>query len=149
LKECLTNKKIKTMKKYLLLFALVLSSMFASAQIDRIVGEWYTVDDETGAIKALVNIYQGENGLYYGQIVKAFKNGVENPNSPNKGLVIVKDMQEEEGILKNGTVYEPESKKTYYAKISYNKEDNTITLRGSLDKRGWVGRSQTWIKEKK
>ena len=58
-------------------------------------------------------------------------------------------MQEEEGILKNGTVYEPESKKTYYAKISYNKEDNTITLRGSLDKRGWVGRSQTWIKEKK
>jgi uncharacterized protein (DUF2147 family) len=137
------------MKKYLLLFALVLSSMFASAQIDRIVGEWYTVDDETGAIKALVNIYQGENGLYYGQIVKAFKNGVENPNSPNKGLVIVKDMQEEEGILKNGTVYEPESKKTYYAKISYNKEDNTITLRGSLDKRGWVGRSQTWIKEKK
>ena len=137
------------MKKYLLLFTLVLSSMFASAQIDRIVGEWYTVDDETGAIKALVNIYQGENGLYYGQIVKAFKNGVENPNSPNKGLVIVKDMQEEEGILKNGTVYEPESKKTYYAKISYNKEDNTITLRGSLDKRGWVGRSQTWIKEKK
>ncbi len=137
------------MKKYLLLFALVLSSMFASAQIDKIVGEWYTVDDETGAIKALVNIYQGEDGLYYGQIIKAFKNGVENPNSPNKGLVIVKDMQEEEGILKNGTVYEPESKKTYYAKISYNKEDNTITLRGSLDKRGWVGRSQTWIKEKK
>ena len=137
------------MKKYLLLFALVLSSMFASAQIDKIVGEWYTVDDETGAVKALVNIYQGEDGLYYGQIIKAFKNGQENPNSPNKGLVIVKDMQAEDGMLKNGTVYEPESKKTYYAKIYYNKEDNTITLRGSLDKRGWVGRSQTWIKEKK
>ncbi len=137
------------MKKYFLLLALVFSSMFASAQIDKIVGEWYTVDDETGAIKALVNIYQGEDGLYYGQIIKAFKNGQENPDSPNKGLVIVKDMQEEEGMLKNGTVYEPESKKTYYAKIYYNKEDNTITLRGSLDKRGWVGRSQTWIKEKK
>lgn len=137
------------MKKYLLLFALVLSSMFASAQIDKIVGEWYTVDDETGAVKALVNIYQGDNGLYYGQIIKVFKNGVENPNSDRKGLVIVKDMQAEDGILKGGTIYEPESGKTYYAKISYNKEDNTITLRGSLDKRGWVGRSQTWIKEKK
>jgi uncharacterized protein (DUF2147 family) len=78
-----------------------------------------------------------------------FKNGVENPNSDRKGLVIVKDMQAEDGILKGGTIYEPESGKTYYAKISYNKEDNTITLRGSLDKRGWVGRSQTWIKEKK
>lgn len=137
------------MKKYLLLFALVFSSMFASAQIDKIVGEWYTVDDETGAVKALVNIYQGDNGLYYGQIIKVFKNGVENPNSDRKGLVIVKDMQAEDGILKGGTIYEPESGKTYYAKISYNKEDNTITLRGSLDKRGWVGRSQTWIKEKK
>ncbi|MBO5809218.1 MAG: DUF2147 domain-containing protein [Bacteroidales bacterium] len=137
------------MKKYFLLLVLVFSSMFASAQIDKILGEWYTVDDETGAVKALVNIYQGDNGLYYGQIIKVFKNGVENPDSDRKGMVIVKDMRAEDGMLMGGTIYEPESGKTYYAKISYNKEDNTITLRGSLDKRGWVGRSQTWIKEKK
>ena len=137
------------MKKYFLLLVLAFSSMIASAQIDKIVGEWYTVDDETGAIKALVNIYQGDNGLYYGKIIKAFKDGVENPNSPNKGLVIVKDMKAVDGMLKDGTVYEPESKKTYYAKISYNATDNTITLRGSLDKKGWLGRSQTWIKERK
>jgi uncharacterized protein (DUF2147 family) len=137
------------MKKCLLLLALVFSSMFASAQIDKIVGEWYTVDDETGAVKALVDIYKGDNGLYYGKIIKVFKNGQENPNSDRKGLVIVKDMQAEDGILKGGTIYEPESGKTYYAKISYNEADNTITLRGSLDRRGWVGRSQTWIKERK
>ena len=137
------------MKKCLLTLVLVLSSMFASAQIDKIVGEWYTVDDETGAVKALVDIYKGDNGLYYGKIIKVFKNGQENPNSDRKGLVIVKDMQAEDGILKGGTIYEPESGKTYYAKISYNESDNTITLRGSIDKRGWVGRSQTWIKEKK
>ncbi len=137
------------MKKCFLLLALVFSSLFATAQIDKIVGEWYTVDDETGAIKALVNIYQGDDGIYYGQIIKAFKDGVENPNSPNKGLVIVKDMKAEDGMLKGGKVYEPESKKIYYAKISYNAEDNTITLRGSLDKKGWLGRSQTWIKERK
>ena len=137
------------MKKHFLLLALVFCSMFASAQIDKIIGEWYTVDDNTGEVKALVNIYQGDNGLYYGQIIKVFKNGQENPDSEKKGMVIVKDMQEEDGMLKGGTIYEPESGKTYYAKISYNADDNTITLRGSLDKRGWVGRSQTWIKEKK
>ena len=137
------------MKKCLLLLSLVFSSLFASAQIDKIVGEWYTVDDETGAVKALVDIYKGDNGLYYGKIIKVFKNGQENPNSDRKGLVIVKDMQAEDGILKGGTIYEPESGKTYYAKISYNEADNTITLRGSLDRRGWVGRSQTWIKERK
>ena len=137
------------MKKCFLLLALVFSSLFASAQIDKIVGEWYTVDDETGTVKALVNIYKGDNGLYYGQIIKVFKDGQENPNSDRKGMVIVKDMKAEDGMLKGGTIYEPESGKTYYAKISYNAEDNTITLRGSLDKRGWVGRSQTWIKERK
>ena len=137
------------MKKCLLLLALVFSSLFASAQIDKIVGEWYTVDDETGAVKALVDIYKGDNDLYYGKIIKVFKNGQENPNSDRKGLVIVKDMQAEDGMLKGGTIYEPESGKTYYAKISYNEADNTITLRGSLDRRGWVGRSQTWIKERK
>ena len=137
------------MKKCLLLLALVFSSLFASAQIDKIVGEWYTVDDETGAVKALVDTYKGDNGLYYGKIIKVFKNGQENPNSDRKGLVIVKDMKAEDGMLKGGTIYEPESGKTYYAKISYNEADNTITLRGSLDKRGWVGRSQTWIKERK
>ena len=137
------------MKKFLLLLALVFSSMFASAQIDKIVGEWYTVDDETGAVKALVDIYKGDNGIYYGKIIKVFKNGQENPNSDRKGLVIVKDMQAEDGILKGGTIYEPETGKTYYDKISYNEADNTITLRGSLDRRGWVGRSQTWIKERK
>lgn len=137
------------MKKCLLLLALVFSSLFASAQIDKIVGEWYTVDDETGAVKALVDIYKGDNGLYYGKIIKVFKDGQENPNSDRKGLVIVKDMKAEDGMLKGGTIYEPESGKTYYAKISYNEADNTITLRGSLDRRGWVGRSQTWIKERK
>ena len=137
------------MKKCLLLLALVFSSLFASAQIDKIVGEWYTVDDETGAVKALVDIYKGDNGLYYGKIIKVFKDGQENPNSDRKGLVIVKVMKAEDGMLKGGTIYEPESGKTYYAKISYNEADNTITLRGSLDRRGWVGRSQTWIKERK
>ena len=137
------------MKKCLLLLAFVFCSLFASAQIDKIVGEWYTVDDETGAVKALVDIYKGDNGLYYGKIIKVFKNGQENPNSDRKGLVIVKDMKVEDGMLKGGTIYEPESGKTYYAKISYNEADNTITLRGSLDRRGWVGRSQTWIKERK
>jgi uncharacterized protein (DUF2147 family) len=55
-------------------------------------------------------------------------------------------MKEEDGMLKHGIIYEPEGKKNYYGKIFYNKEDNTITLRGSIDKRGWIGRSQTWVK---
>ena len=134
------------MKKYFLLLVLAFSSMFASAQIDKIVGEWYTVDDETGAVKALVDIYQGDNGLYYGKIIKVFWKGQELKDTGIENMVVIKDMEAADGMLKNGIIYEPEGKKNYYGKVYYNKEDNTITLRGSLDKRGWIGRSQTWVR---
>lgn len=35
--------------------------------------------------------------------------------------------------------------KIYHGKISCNKENNTITLRGSIDKLGLIRKSQTWI----
>ena len=118
------------MKKYLILISFLFASLFVSAQVEMILGEWRTVDDVTGVTKGIVEFYRGDDGLYYGKIIKVFWKGEELKNSGLENLV----------------VFEPESKKTYYGKIYYNKEDNTITLRGSLDKRGWIGRSQTWIR---
>ena len=63
-----------------------------------------------------------------------------------ENMIVIKDMEEHDGMLRNGIIYEPEGKKNYYGRITYNAADNTITLRGSLDKRGWIGRSQTWIR---
>ena len=60
------------MKKPILLIILLLSSMFASAQVEMILGEWRTVDDVTGETKGIVEFYQGDNGLYYGKIIIAF-----------------------------------------------------------------------------
>ena len=131
------------MKKCLLLLALVFSSLFASAQIDKIVGEWYTVDDETGAVKALVDIYKGDNGLYYGKIIKLF---AADANKKNLGLVVVKDMKEKKGELTGGKIYDPKSGNTYHATIKYNSKKNCLVLRGSIDKYGLIGRSQTWVK---
>jgi len=39
---------------------------------------------------------------------------------------------------------DPESGKFYYGKIYLEK--GRLVLRGSLDKRGWFGRNQTWIR---
>ena len=134
------------MKKCLLLISMFFISILASAQVECILGEWRTVDDVTGETKGIVEFYQGDNGLYYGKILRVFWKGVELKNTGAEGLVVIKEMEEHDGMLRNGFIFEPESKKTYYGKIYYNKEDNTITLRGSLDKRGWIGRSQTWVK---
>ena len=63
------------MKKHLILLALFFSSMMASAQVEKILGEWRTVDDVTGETKGIVEFYQDDNGLYYGKILKVFRKG--------------------------------------------------------------------------
>ena len=139
------------MKTVFLSLALMLAAV-VSAQVP-FLGEWITIDDESGEKKSVVNIYKADNGMYYGQIVTLF----ENPdalcteckdadyNQPIVGLTIVRDMQLVEGELRGGKVLDPAKGKLYYAKIYL--EDGKLILRWSLDKRGLLGRSQTWIRK--
>jgi uncharacterized protein (DUF2147 family) len=139
------------MKTVFLSLALMLAAV-VNAQVP-FLGEWITIDDESGEKKSVVNIYKADNGMYYGQIVTLF----ENPdalcteckdadhNQPIVGLTIVRDMQLMEGELRGGKVLDPAKGKLYYAKIYL--EDGKLILRGSLDKRGLLGRSQTWIRK--
>lgn len=119
----------------------LLTSVVMSAQVDKLVGQWKTVDDKTNEQKSLVEVYQDENGLYYGKIVEIF-----GPDKSAVGTLVIRDMKEEDGELKGGKVYDPENGKTYYGSVKYDAENNTLILRGSLDKRGLLGRSQTWVK---
>ena len=139
------------MKTVFLSLALMVATV-VSAQVP-FLGEWVTIDDASGEKKSVVNIYQADNGMYYGQIVTLF----EDPdalcteckdadyNQPIVGLTIVRDMQLVEGELRGGKVLDPENGKLYYAKIYLDK--GNLILRGSLDKRGLLGRSQTWIRK--
>lgn len=139
------------MKTVFLSLALIMAAV-VSAQVP-FLGEWITIDDESGEKKSVVNIYKADNGMYYGQIITLF----ENPdalcteckdadyNQPVVGLTIVRDMQLVEGELRGGKVLDPAKGKLYYAKIYL--EDGKLILRGSLDKRGLLGRSQTWIRK--
>lgn len=138
------------MKK--LLFTLFLAcAAFCSAQ-NSIVGDWVTVDDQSGEKLSIVSIYKGTDGLYYGkvqQILKGPKDPVcvkcegEDHNKPVQGLVIIRGMKMEDGELRGGKVLDPNNGKFYYGKI-YLKDGNLV-LRGSLDKRGLFGRNQTWL----
>ena len=140
------------MRKFFLSSALLLATAL-SAQVNLILGDWKTVDDKTGDNFALVEIYKASNGLYYGKIVKMLvgpSDGVcdqcegEDHNKPLEGLVIVRDMKAIDGELREGRVLDPESGKFYYGKIYIN--EGRLILRGSLDKRGWFGRNQTWLR---
>ena len=137
----------------LALLALVMS-VSASAQLSAILGDWKTVDDKTGEKRSVVTIYKGSDGLYYGKIskmlmyqeldLKCEECKGEDHNAPIEGLVIIRGMKAEDGQLVGGKVLDPESGKFYYGKIYL--KDGKLVLRGSLDKRGFLGRNQTWVK---
>lgn len=126
----------------MMLVAVLMSTTAVLAQVDKIVGEWKTVDDETGKTLSVVKIYK-QNNLYYGKIIKLF---AADANKKNLGLVVVKDMKEKKGELTGGKIYDPKSGNTYHASIKYNSKKNCLVLRGSIDKYGLIGRSQTWVK---
>ena len=141
------------MRKISILF-FILATVSLSAQISSIVGDWKTVDDKTGEQRSVVTIYKGSDGLYYGKVsrllmyqeldLKCEACKGEDHNAPIEGLVIIRGMKAEDGQLVGGKVLDPESGKFYYGKI-YMK-DGKLVLRGSLDKRGFLGRNQTWVK---
>jgi uncharacterized protein (DUF2147 family) len=136
------------------IFVLLWVAMSASAQVSKILGDWKTVDDKTGERRSIVTIYKGSDGLYYGKIskmlmytdmeLKCDQCKGEDYNKPIEGLVIIRGMKAENGELVGGKVLDPESGKFYYGKIYL--KDGKLVLRGSLDKRGFLGRNQTWIK---
>lgn len=145
------------MKKTLLMAAMALFAICASAQINQILGDWKTVDDKTGQNYSIIRIYKGSNGKYYGKIAKMLvdlpagyevctKCTGDDYNAPLEGLVIIRDMEEKDGELVGGRVLDPENGKFYYGKIYIKNGD--LVLRGSLDKKGLLGRSQTWKRAK-
>ena len=145
-------------KLFLMLVLALASAMPMTAQVQQIVGEWITVDDKTGEQLSVVKIFKATDGLYYGKIVKLLVGNQDekcvactgaDKDKPVVGLVIIRGFQEKDGKLvggDKGRVLDPDNGKFYYGKIWL--EDGKLILRGSLDKKGILGRSQTWIRKK-
>ncbi|MEI6753511.1 MAG: DUF2147 domain-containing protein [Paludibacter sp.] len=143
--------------KTLITFAFLIAfTMSGFAQVDKIVGKWKTIDDKDGSEKSIVLIFKATNGKYYGKIDKLFKEPEKlctecegaNKNQPILGMMIINNMIENEGKLTGGTILDPKNGKVYKCNISIENENDKLSVRGSLDKNGWIGRSQTWIRIK-
>jgi uncharacterized protein (DUF2147 family) len=118
------------------------------------VGIWKTIDDETGAAKSHVEIFE-KNGKLYGKIVKLLEREpdvvcIECPGAKKNqkviGLEIICDMKAYDDYWSYGKILDPESGKEYKCNISLDGNDK-------LDVRGYVGfaalgRTQRWIRVK-
>ncbi|MDR1757605.1 MAG: DUF2147 domain-containing protein [Bacteroidales bacterium] len=143
------------MKKYFLwVFVMTIGLHGVHAQVERVVGYWKTVDDNSGEIKSMVRVYKMSDGTYQGKIEKLYlhpgakcdKCEGADKGKPVTGMVIIRDMKADGDKLSGGYVLDPESGKKYYGSISIDEKTGKLKLRGSIDKFGVLGRTQYWIR---
>lgn len=140
-------------KKLFLVLITMAFSALSFAQIGKITGNWYTIDED-GNKKSLVKIYKAPSGEYEGVILKIFtgpqdkkceKCTGENKNKPIVGLKFVTDMKVDGNKLTGGHILDPANGKIYSCSMSFEANKNKLKVRGSLDKTGLLGRTQYWV----
>ncbi|MEH0007905.1 MAG: DUF2147 domain-containing protein [Flavobacteriales bacterium] len=140
---------MKRLRLAVLLFAMGLPTMAQS-----ILGNWKTIDDETGLAESIVHIYEQE-GVVFGRVVTLLQpedkgkrctrcKGAEN-DQPIAGMCILKGMKKGAGSrYKGGTIFDPKKGKVYRCVIWLDEKNPDI-----LHVRGYIMflyRTQVWYR---
>jgi uncharacterized protein (DUF2147 family) len=142
------------MKKLFLLGCLLTGLCYSQTTVDpdAILGTW-----SSNLEKGHVEITR-EGDVYTGTIVwlkiPTYPDGSAkiDKNNPDKtkqtkplmGLCVLKDLVFVKDHWESGSIYDPESGKTYSCRITF--KDNTLNLRGYIGI-SQIGRTQTWNKQ--
>ena len=141
------------MKKLFIGMILALAPL-ATAFAQDVLGKWKL---STGT--AIVEVYQ-EGDIYNGKIV-----WLKNPTRPDgspavdqnnpdeklrsrqlMGLNMLSNLKKKGSEYVGGVIYDPANGKTYYCSMEV--EGEILKVRGSLDKRGFLGRTMDWFRVK-
>lgn len=135
---------------------LLLSGCLAASAVSAAespLGQWKTVDEKSGKVKSVVEIYD-QGGKLFGKIASLTEPNDENgkpktctkctgadKDQPIVGLLIIKDLRLDGDRYKGGTILDPEDGKIYKAELWG--EDGKLKVRGYL---GPFYKTQTWLK---
>jgi uncharacterized protein (DUF2147 family) len=134
-----------------LTLVLLLFSFSAFAQRTSPVGKWKTVDDATGKVKSVVEIFE-EGGKLHGRVLELFDPPEPNPKcdkcaeddprhgKPVVGLQVIRNLVKDGKEWVNGDVLDPENGKVYKAKLWV--ENGKLQVRGYI---AFLYRTQTWL----
>ena len=147
------------MKHFTLLFALLLLFGAAYSQSSSpLLGQWKTIDDETGRIKSVVEITE-RDGSFYGQVIELFRLPEEDQNPTctgckddrkdelSLGMEIVRNMKlADEMEWEEGTICDPKTGKIYECEMFLESDNlNELKVRGYIY---FLYRTQTWLRVK-
>jgi uncharacterized protein (DUF2147 family) len=126
----------------------------ASAAPQSPVGNWKTVDDKTGQVKAIVKIRE-QNGELEGRVVKLFNPPAPHPlclkcsgtlkNQPVMGMRILWGARKEGDEWTGGHILDPESGNIYRCTITLEDSGKVLRVRGYI---GFsvFGRTERWLR---
>ena len=136
---------------------LLLAASAAHAQSpSSAVGRWKTIDDATGKVKSIVEIYKTANGTLAGKVVEILQSDKgpnplcdkctgSNKNKPIKGMVILWGLKADgAGKWAGGRVLDPENGKDYKAKLELLDGGKKLGMSGCI---AFICRQQVWVRE--
>lgn len=140
------------MKKIFICMIVMLTSLASYAQ--DVVGKW-KLEDGT----AIVEVYR-QGDVFNGKIVwlekptEADGTPAKDDNNPDPklrsrqliGLNMLSGLKKSGNEYSGGSIYDPGNGKTY--NCSMKVEGDVLKVRGSLDKRGLLGRTMDWFRVK-
>lgn len=146
------------MMKKLIAFSLVL--LFASVTLmgQTPVGKWKTIDDATGKVRSIVEIYEYQ-GKLYGKILELLNRTPDEDVDPIckvcpgarkdkkvKGMVILSGLSKSGSEWTGGNILDPKNGKEYSCTLSMENADK-LKVRGYIGF-SMIGRTQYWLRDK-
>ncbi len=142
------------MKNLALLSALLLLSSGNLFSQETIFGKWKTIDDQTGSVRSIVEIFE-KDGKAYGKVIKGFPAPGESEDKlcelckdsrkdqPIVGMTIITDMEydADDKEWEDGEILDPDSGQIYDCKLWL--EDGELQVRGYVS---FFFRTQSWIR---
>jgi uncharacterized protein (DUF2147 family) len=140
--------------KKIIISIIAMMMPFGAAFAQDVIGKWKL---ENGS--AIVEVYKSGDA-FNGKIVwlekptEADGTPAVDKNNPDPakqsrkliGLNMLFGLKKVGDEYTGGKIYDPANGKTYYC--SFKVEGNTLKVRGSLDKKGVIGRTMTWYRVK-
>lgn len=144
------------MQKIFFLLLTMFFTLGAWAQKDNIERTWYNAEKTSK-----IQVYRATDGKFYGKIIwlqkpndESGKPRTDSKNSDEKlrskpllDALILKNFtksKDDAGVYEGGTVYDPNSGKTYCGKLTLNSNNKEIKLKGFICGFSLLGRSSTW-----
>jgi uncharacterized protein (DUF2147 family) len=143
------------MKRIAIIAGLILLSLAASSQKDKIVGCWLTSEGESQ-----IRIFRATNGKYYGKIVwqkeeeDKEKKDTKNPDEKLRdrkilGIQLINSFiyNQPDNRWENGTIYDPDNGKTYDCYMWFDDDPDILFIKGYVLGMKFLGRQTKWTRE--